>query len=76
LIWYGNIIFMTGFQKRTPETLRGRLFGAVGTVAMALMPIGTAVGRGVNTNRPQLQYYFTVEDRFPASLRPATLGHP
>jgi hypothetical protein len=39
---------MTGFQKRTPESMRGRLFGVVGSITMALMPIGTAVGSVVN----------------------------
>jgi DHA3 family macrolide efflux protein-like MFS transporter len=43
-----NIVFITGFQKRTPESLRGRLFGVIGSLTIALMPIGTALGSVAN----------------------------
>jgi DHA3 family macrolide efflux protein-like MFS transporter len=39
-----NVYVMTALQATTPEALRGRVLGLMGTLASGLMPIGSALG--------------------------------
>lgn len=41
---YVNILIMTTFQMTTPAELRGRVMGLVMTVALAVAPLGMALG--------------------------------
>lgn len=39
-----NVYVMTALQATTPEALRGRVLGVMGTLAGGLMPVGSALG--------------------------------
>ena len=40
IVGYYTIAYETGIQLRIPDHLRGRVFGAIGTVSACLMPLG------------------------------------